>query len=47
MTAYAPAGAGEAAQRLICAECRLIPTLDTVLMGKLLLEQVAETEPKS
>ena len=27
--------------RPICSDCRLIPTLDTVLLRKLLLEQVA------
>ena len=28
--------------RPICSDCRLIPTLDTVLLRKLLLEQVAD-----
>lgn len=38
VTPYAIAGT----TRPICSDCRLIPTLDTVLLRKLLLEQVAE-----
>ena len=45
MTAYA-FGIGDV-QRPACSECRLGPFFEVAMLRKLMLEQVAETEPKS